>query len=267
MVTLMKLDRTSSEIENYLAAEKLWTTTYTSAGSMEKYTDQFTNTWNEIQRRQISLDFLVRALLVNHLGPCYTGFQQRKREIGIEKLSYFDTIRKLSRSPNTIGELDILSAKILVDFTSNIFRKDSGGKIFKPTLSLEYLVSTLSAFKCSDPRDTVFAFRNIAREVEGQHANQPPIPDYEKDLLEVYIDFVRWVFKTSKSLDIICRHWALPGRKEENSNHHYIYDKLLSWIQLIQPKKWYQWIETWSQRLLDKLDDEETAGWSGSSFA
>ncbi|KAF2175231.1 hypothetical protein K469DRAFT_684370 [Zopfia rhizophila CBS 207.26] len=95
MVTLMKLDRTSSEIENYLAAEKLWTTTYTSAGSMEKYTDQFTNTWNEIQRRQISLDFLVQALLVNHLGPCYTGFQQRKREIGIKKLSFKDLVSQL----------------------------------------------------------------------------------------------------------------------------------------------------------------------------
>ena len=44
IVTLMKLYGTSSEVENYLVAEKLWTTTYASAGSMEKYTDQFTDT-------------------------------------------------------------------------------------------------------------------------------------------------------------------------------------------------------------------------------
>jgi len=97
MVTLMKLYGTSSEIENYLVAEKLWTTTYASAGSMEKYTDQFTDTWNEIQRRQISLDFLVRALLVHHLGTYYPGFQQRKRETGIEKLGFEDLVSQLKQ--------------------------------------------------------------------------------------------------------------------------------------------------------------------------
>ncbi|KAF2187306.1 hypothetical protein K469DRAFT_685832 [Zopfia rhizophila CBS 207.26] len=50
IVTLNKLYGTSSEVENYLVAERLWTTTYASAGTMEKYTEQFTDTWNEIQR-------------------------------------------------------------------------------------------------------------------------------------------------------------------------------------------------------------------------
>lgn len=97
MLTLIKLYGTPSEIENYLTAEKLWTTTYASAGDMEKYTEKFTDTWNEIQRRQISLDFLVRALLVHHLGEHYTGFQQRKREVGIEKLSFEELISQLKQ--------------------------------------------------------------------------------------------------------------------------------------------------------------------------
>jgi hypothetical protein len=33
-------------------------------------------------------------------------------------------------------------------------------------------------------------------------------PDYEKDLLEVCKDFVKSCVTCSKSLDIICRHWA-----------------------------------------------------------
>lgn len=145
----------------------------------------------------------------------------------------FDTIRGLFEKSdeflnisNPINELDILSAKMLVDFTSN-FRNDG---IFEPTLGLEYLVSTLSTFQCSEPRDTVFALQNIAREtprlVPAKGHHPPPEPDYMKGLFEVYRDFVRWVFQTSKSIDLICRYWALPERKRG------LRDTLPSWIQM-----------------------------------
>jgi hypothetical protein len=139
-----------------------------------------------------------------------------------------DTIQGLFE---TVEDLDILSAKALVDLTSNIFRNN---KIFEPTLGLEYLVSALYAFKCSDPRDTIFALRNIACETSRLNSeNQPPEPDYKKGLLEVYRDFVRWAIQTSKSLDIVCRHWALPEQMK-GENNSTSSEKLPSWIQVME---------------------------------
>lgn len=106
-------------------------------------------------------------------------------------------------------------------------------------MGLETLVSTLSTFEASDPRDTVHALRNIAKEIiwsssskEQARSNPPPTPDYKKDLLEVYTDFVRWVIKTSGSIDIICRHWAMPEKTERTYNYPPLV-KLPSWIQEI----------------------------------
>ena len=148
--------------------------------------------------------------------------------------SLFEKSKKFHYIPNPIGELDTLSAKVLADFTTNIFRKD---RIFEPTIGLEYLVSTLYAFECYDPRDTIFALRNIARETPGlvpaKGYNEPPKPDYKKGLLEVYRDFVGWVFQTSKSLDLICRHWALPERKEGPNSYSISCETLPSWILMV----------------------------------
>ena len=94
---LMQLYGTKSEVANYILAEKLWTTTYESAGSMDNYTELFMDTWNEIQRRQITLDFLIRALLIYQLGSNFESFQHRKRETGIERLSFEDIISQLKQ--------------------------------------------------------------------------------------------------------------------------------------------------------------------------
>jgi hypothetical protein len=69
-----------------------------------------------------------------------------------------------SQNYYAIGELDPLGAKVLVDVTSNIFRQDAKGTIFEPMTSLETLVSTLSTFESSDPRDTIHALQNIVKE-------------------------------------------------------------------------------------------------------
>ncbi|KAN0077632.1 Heterokaryon incompatibility protein (HET) domain containing protein [Elaphomyces granulatus] len=132
-----------------------------------------------------------------------------------------DTIQGLFE---TIEDLDTLSAKALVDITSNIFRNNE-----EPAFGLEYLVWALDAFECSDPRDTIFALQNIACETSRLKPEngdrQPPEPDYSKRPFEVYRDFVRWAIQTSKSLDIICRPWALPEQmkgenKLNNSTKH-----------------------------------------------
>lgn len=58
-----------------------------------------------------------------------------------------------------------LGANVLVDATSNLFRRSNDGKIIQRLVSLEQLVSSiLLAFEASDPRDTVFAVLQIAKD-------------------------------------------------------------------------------------------------------
>lgn len=112
-------------------------------------------------------------------------------------------------------EIEQFGAKLLVDITSDLFRKDSDG-LCDSTVSLETLVCSLSNFDTSDPRDTINAFLNICKESNEPNKNDHhtlPKPDYSKDLSQVYREFVKYVVDTSKSLNIICRYWALPERE------------------------------------------------------
>ena len=112
-------------------------------------------------------------------------------------------------------EIEQFGAKLLVDVTSDLFRKDSDGQ-YDSTISLESLVCSLNNFDTSDPRDTINAFLNICKESNSSHKDDHhtlPKPDYSKDLSQVYREFVKYVVDTSKSLNIICRYWALPERE------------------------------------------------------
>ncbi|KAJ4992409.1 hypothetical protein SVAN01_02118 [Stagonosporopsis vannaccii] len=124
-------------------------------------------------------------------------------------------------------EIEHLGAKLLVDITTDLFRENEDGTL-ESTYGLELLVCLLSSFDSSDPRDTINALINISSEYHRKNTDQTraiPGPDYSKDLFEVYRDFVQWVVGTSNSLDIICRHWALPGREQDRA--------LPSWIQSV----------------------------------
>ncbi|KAI1766828.1 heterokaryon incompatibility protein-domain-containing protein [Hypoxylon sp. FL1150] len=122
-----------------------------------------------------------------------------------------------------ITELRPLGAKILVDVLSNTFFRSADRSLFEPAKSLETLVSSLPTFETTDPRDTVYAFLNIAKDTFPKFApglapagtSIPPLTsDYGHGLLTVYINFVRYVVASSKSLDIICRQWALPEKQD-----------------------------------------------------
>ncbi|KAF3045791.1 hypothetical protein E8E11_007207 [Didymella keratinophila] len=123
-------------------------------------------------------------------------------------------------------EIDQLGAKLLVEITFNLFRKNRDGTI-ESTYSLETLVCRLSGFETSDPRDTINALISISSEIDRTKTTSAyivPAPDYSKDLFQVYRDFVKYVVATSHSLDIVCRHWALPGSAKDAC-------QLPSWIQ------------------------------------
>ncbi|KAE9380842.1 HET-domain-containing protein [Stipitochalara longipes BDJ] len=59
-----------------------------------------------------------------------------------------------------------LGANALVTATSNLFRRSNEGKILQRLLSLELLVSSmLLAFEAADPKDTIFAVLQIAKDL------------------------------------------------------------------------------------------------------
>jgi hypothetical protein len=70
-----------------------------------------------------------------------------------------------------------LGANALVTATGNLFRRSNDGKILQRLLSLEMLVSSmLLAFEAADPKDTVFAVLQIAKdlpEIEQQINSTP----------------------------------------------------------------------------------------------
>jgi hypothetical protein len=70
---------------------------------------------------------------------------------------------------------------------------------------------------------------------KAQHTLHSVIPDYNKELIEVCQQFVESSIRTSKSLDIICRHWAPNQRQITNS---YVRSRiknfdLPSWMPLV----------------------------------
>ena len=114
----------------------------------------------------------------------------------------------------------------MVDVTTDLFREsvnDNG--LPESTYSLEKLVCVLSSFDASDPRDTINAFINISSELVHKDPDLDlalPVIDYKKPVFHAYRDFVRGVVARSKSLDIICRHWALPAPENEPPLPSYI---------------------------------------------
>jgi hypothetical protein len=136
----------------------------------------------------------------------------------LQKYFKSSEIKRGNLSLASAFEINQLGAKLLVDTTASLFRKGPDNS-YESTMDLETLVCALSNFDTSDPRDTINAFLNISKEMNSANSansDDPykvPMPDYSKDLFQVYRDFVKWVITTSKRLDIICRYWALPERQ------------------------------------------------------
>ncbi|CAG8949673.1 hypothetical protein HYFRA_00003991 [Hymenoscyphus fraxineus] len=115
-----------------------------------------------------------------------------------------------------------LGANALVDFTSNLFRRNENGDIQQRMMTLEMLVSSLLAFESGDPKDTIFAVLSLAKDTHRisketglRELDERLTPTYEKKcLLDVYTDFIGYCIDESKSLDILLRHWAPSGEKE-----------------------------------------------------
>lgn len=65
--------------------------------------------------------------------------------------------REYQFDPDYLGELDALGAKIIVDITNRMFRKQDNGNVIEHLVSLEALMSTLTMFEASSLHDTIYA--------------------------------------------------------------------------------------------------------------
>ncbi|KAI8686536.1 HET domain-containing protein [Fusarium keratoplasticum] len=169
---------------------------------------------------------------------------------------HFDIILKiikrrpdLEQSLEGIKDMKPFGARILVDVLSNTFQRDANGTIYSPRQGLESLISSLSTFETSDPRDTIYTLLNLAKETfdlpsedvvrkekrqKRNEANPPPEPDYSMNLLDVYTKFMKWCIEESKSLDILCRHWALPEVDTKPDKFYPELVELPSWITTVR---------------------------------
>lgn len=142
--------------------------------------------------------------------------------------------------PGSFGNISSLGAAMLVNATQNLFRPISTTGERQPVLSLEYLVSSLSVFEATQPRDTIYALLSIAKDAtrldDGkQGLSEAPVllgknlsdimmglltggptsqvynVDYTLPVIEVYKEFIKFSFRKSdkvRALDILCRPWA-----------------------------------------------------------
>jgi hypothetical protein len=118
--------------------------------------------------------------------------------------------------PDALKYVETLGATAMVRTMNNLFRKSDDGQILDRLWTIESLVMTLLTFESSNPTGTVYALLGIAEDgpLGGSRRDdssvKPLEADYNKQPFDVYTDFVQYCIKTTKSLDIICRHWALP---------------------------------------------------------
>ncbi|TVY82619.1 Heterokaryon incompatibility protein 6 OR allele [Lachnellula suecica] len=124
---------------------------------------------------------------------------------------------------DVFGDVEGLSASILVTSLHDVCRKSDDGAIQEHLIGLETLVSTLLTFETSNYHDTIFSLISIAKDTPqsflpgavSSSLERKTLPfqitvDYRRSVRDLYIEFIRFCVETSGSLDIICRHWAPP---------------------------------------------------------
>ncbi|KAF2721787.1 hypothetical protein K431DRAFT_223329, partial [Polychaeton citri CBS 116435] len=158
----------------------------------------------------------------------------------------FKANEKYGHTPNFFGDVSSLGAALLVETTRNLFRTTGRKRV--GLSSLENLVSRLSIFEVSDPKDAIYALLAVSRDSNPRsdknlpdfsdhikYADKPQqlqraleilhkirryFPrwqseeyevDYNRHVIEVFRDFLSFSIRRadqSRALDIICRPWA-----------------------------------------------------------
>ena len=234
-------------------------------------------------RRWIIQELAVARAASIYCGQAKVEWKQFQDAIAIfssdhvDLRNVFKASPRFNHNPNYLGNLKQLGAYKLVTVSSDWLRKSDRGDILENRRSLEDIVSELTAFDASDPRDTIYAVLSLSSDARAQsrdkadfaidealvdkvlmdgsaRASQPPSPTashspragrrpsvtdgqqlpksrtafrnsvraflrpfvdeaitvrYRQEVFEVYKAFLQHVITNSKSLDIICRPWAV----------------------------------------------------------
>jgi len=251
MCDLSLFDALTTDAENWPLLEAL--------GKLMK------NAW--FSRRWVVQELALAKQVTVHCGSYKINWVDFADAIAFYVKSY-DRIKKFIAAPNRpkpIPEVQRLGPSVLVDATSNLFRRSDENEITEHRQTLEALVSSLTAYEASDPRDTIYAVLSLAKDTYRAQPGQPASdiqrcqldrtmghglrPEYEKDVFEVCKDFIQSCVHRpySPSLDIICRHWApLPRKftkleaadvlkKINLDDKNWLYErKLASWMPCIK---------------------------------
>jgi Heterokaryon incompatibility protein (HET) len=139
--------------------------------------DQWAALLNLMQRRWFNRRWIVQEIALARRATVFCGdqsvsWQDFSSAVALFVSRYQD-LRQLFQSskayrhqPDYLGEVDALGAKALVDITNNLFRKSEDGIVLERLLSLEGLMSTLTAFEASVPHDTIYAVLWLAHDAE-----------------------------------------------------------------------------------------------------
>ena len=96
----------------------------------------------------------------SHLADAVALFGSRAEEIA----ELFRRDKNYNNQGDFLGDVEALGATRLVQTISKLFRKSDKGKKLEPLLSLEALVSNLSAFNASKPHDIIYAVLSLAND-------------------------------------------------------------------------------------------------------
>jgi len=145
--------------------------------------------------------------------------------------------RLFERDPDALSHIEAAGASAIVRATNEVLRKGEDGRIVARLCDIETLVMRFVHFQSSNPRDTIFALWSLADVQTTAHDHFPALHrqltvsplSYMQPCESIYIDFVCHCIRLHESLDIICRHWALP---------------LDDYAQLESPPRMQSWIGT-----------------------
>jgi hypothetical protein len=143
-------------------------------------------------------------------------------------------------------EVQALGAHSLINTLQQLFRRGSSNEISEYLLPLDALMSMLTNFNVSNSKDVIYAIRTLAKDFQEPDwcGNGPSIidarkmgvlvPNYNQTTLDVYLEFIKYVIKTTKRLDIICIPWAPTLNGDEAGN------RLPSWITQVSKRPFSQ---------------------------
>jgi hypothetical protein len=106
------------------------------------------------------------------------------------------------------GDLTAQQASRLLPASTKAIQKDPTSGSIQRLLNLHDLLSLFPDFEASDRRDVVYALIPLAKDAFDSKEWRP---DYSKDYVEVWKQYVGYVARQTGSLDVLCQPWAPPS--------------------------------------------------------